>query len=61
MGASFIVGTPILHEAIVENQVFFIGNLGYIMPAQVRQIGFEESSCFERLPCGHLSAVQVLN
>ena len=36
-------------EAIFEQQVFFIQNLGFIEPTDVRRISFEESLRFEKI------------
>ena len=36
-------------EAIYQNQVFFIRNLGFITPSEARQISFEETVRFEKI------------
>ncbi|HUK22948.1 MAG TPA: AAA family ATPase [Terriglobales bacterium] len=36
-------------EAIYENRVFFIRNLGFIAPTEARRISFEETLRFERI------------
>jgi predicted ATPase len=36
-------------EAIYENRVFFIRNLGFIMPTEARRISFEETVSFEKI------------
>ena len=36
-------------EAIYQNQVFFIRNLGFITPTEARRISFEETLRFERI------------
>jgi predicted ATPase len=36
-------------EAIFENRVFFIRNLGFITPTEARRISFEETLRFERI------------
>ena len=36
-------------EAIYQNRVFFIRNLGFITPTQARRISFEETVRFERI------------
>ena len=36
-------------EAIYENRVFFIRNLGFIKPTEARRISFEETLRFERI------------
>jgi predicted ATPase len=49
--------SPFLHgelerigrEAIYENRVFFIRNLGFITPTEARRISFEETLRFERI------------
>jgi predicted ATPase len=39
----------IRNEAIYENRVFFIRNLGFIKPTEARRISFEETLRFERI------------
>lgn len=39
----------IRQEAIFENQVFFLRNLGFITPTAARRISFEETLRFERM------------
>lgn len=36
-------------EAIYQNRVFFIRNLGFITPSEARRITFEEAVRFEKL------------
>lgn len=36
-------------EAIFENRVFFIRNLGFIKPTEARRISFEETLRFEQI------------
>jgi predicted ATPase len=36
-------------EAIFEERVFFIQNLGFITPSEARRISFEDALCFERI------------
>ena len=36
-------------EAIFENRVFFIRNLGFVTPTEARRISFEETVRFERI------------
>src|SRR4030095_886612 len=36
-------------EAIYENRVFFIRNLGFITPTEARRISFEETLRFEKI------------
>lgn len=36
-------------EAIYQQQVFFIRNLGFITPSEARRISFEETVCFEKI------------
>jgi len=37
------------NEAIYQNQVFFIRNLGFIQPTEARRISFEETVRFEKI------------
>lgn len=37
------------NEAIYQNRVFFIRNLGFITPTQARRISFEETVRFEKI------------
>ena len=36
-------------EEIYQKRIFFIRNLGFIMPTEARRISFEEALCFERV------------
>jgi predicted ATPase len=36
-------------EAIFQNRVFFVRNLGFITPSEARRISFEEALCFEKI------------
>src|SRR6266487_1562677 len=36
-------------EAIYQNRVFFIRNLGFITPSEARRISFEETLRFEKI------------
>jgi predicted ATPase len=36
-------------EAIYQNRVFFIRNLGFITPTEARRISFVETVCFEKI------------
>jgi predicted ATPase len=39
----------IKREAIYQNRVFFVRNLGFITPTEERRISFEETVRFERI------------
>ena len=39
----------IRNESVYERQVFFIQNLGFIVPTEIRRITFEESLRFEKI------------
>ncbi len=36
-------------EAVYENRVFFVRNLGFVTPTEARRISFEETLRFERI------------
>jgi predicted ATPase len=36
-------------EAVYQNRVFFIPNLGFVTPTEARRISFEETVCFEKI------------
>jgi predicted ATPase len=49
--SSFLAGEldRIRRDAIYENRVFFIRNLGFVTPTEARRISFEETVRFERI------------
>jgi hypothetical protein len=40
---------PIQQEAIYQNRVFLIGNLGFITPTEARRISFEDALRFDKI------------
>ena len=49
--SSFLAGelTRVREEAIYQNRVFFIKNLGFMTPTDARRISFEETVRFEKI------------
>jgi predicted ATPase len=49
--SSFLTGEleRVKNEAIYQNRVFFIRNLGFVTPTEVRRISFEETLRFEKV------------
>ena len=45
----FLASERVKKEAIYQNQVFFIRNLGFVTPTEARRISFEEMVRFEKI------------